>query len=76
MQISIEISDSSPISQLTPAYLKNALIAALYHAGKVSSKQACAVLGMSRRQFEELLPEFGFSILRDDANTIQAELNA
>ncbi len=76
MQISLEFPDTSPVSQLTAVYLKQALITALYHTGKLSSKQACVMLGLSRRQFEELLPEFGFSILRDDAATIYAELKA
>ncbi|MCP4698753.1 MAG: hypothetical protein GY862_18165 [Gammaproteobacteria bacterium] len=53
-KISLEFPDTNPLSQLTQVYLKTALIAALYHAGKLSSKQACTVLGISRRQFEKL----------------------
>ena len=49
MQISLEFPDTSPVSQLSPGYLKEALTTALYHAGKLSSQQACVTLGVSRR---------------------------
>ena len=52
------------------------LFATLYHVGKLSEKEACLTLGMSRRAFEELLPQFGFSILVNTPETIDVELNA
>jgi hypothetical protein len=41
-----------------------------------SQQEACAALGLSRREFEELLPKFGFSVLSDTQATIEIELNA
>jgi hypothetical protein len=43
--------------------------------GKLSEKEACIVLGVTRRTFEELLPQFGFSVLADDQDTIDVELH-
>ena len=44
--------------------------------GKLSEKEACDALGMTRRGFEDLLPQFGFSILGDDPENLKIELNA
>lgn len=77
MNISIELPDTTAIVQLNPNYFKEALIATLYHVGKLSEKEACLVLNLDRRTFEEqLLPKFGFSILADDLDNIKIELNA
>ena len=48
----------------------------LYQAGDLSSKEACEALGISRREFEEMLPRFRVSIMPDDDESIAAELNA
>ena len=48
----------------------------LYHVGKLSEKEACVILGITRRRFEELLPRFGLSILADDQMTIDVELQS
>jgi hypothetical protein len=76
MQLLVEIPDSVNIPRLDPAYLKQALVATLYHVGKLSEREACLILGMTRRDFEELLPKFGFSILGDDQFNLNLELNA
>jgi hypothetical protein len=52
------------------------LIATLYHIGKLSEKEACLSLHKTRRDFEEMLPQFGFSILADNHDNINIELNA
>ncbi len=62
MRISVELPDTAALVQLDQDYLKEALVATLYHLGKLSEKEACSALGISRRAFEELLPRFGFSI--------------
>jgi hypothetical protein len=59
-----------------PRYLKEALVAMLYHTGKLSGRQAREVLGMTRRAFEEMLPRFGFSVLVDSRENQDVELSA
>lgn len=76
MRISVELPDTAALVQLDPDYLKEALVAALYHLGKLSEKEACLALGITRRTFEELLPRFGFSILADTQDNIDVELHA
>jgi hypothetical protein len=76
MNISIELPDKASFRQLGQSYFREALIALLYHTGKLSEQEACLALGLTRRRFEEILPKFGFSILADDPETIQIELTA
>lgn len=51
-------------------------MAALYSNGKLSGHEACQILGMSRRTFEEMLSRYGFSILVDLPENIETELSA
>lgn len=74
MKLSVELPDTASITNLDSVYLKEVLVATLYHLGKLSEKEACVVLGVSRRAFEALLPQFGFSILADDQDTMDVEL--
>ena len=74
MEISLDLPDTAALLQLDQTYLKEALVVTLYHVGKLSEKEACLTLGISRRAFEELLPRFGFSILADTPETINVEL--
>ena len=74
MTVSLELPDS--FASVDPRYLKEALVAMLYHTGKLSERQAREALGMTRRAFEELLPRFGFSILVDSRENLDIELNA
>ena len=74
MEISLDLPDTAALVQPDQTYLKEALVVTLYHVGKLSEKEACLTLGISRRAFEELLPQFGFSILADTPETIDAEL--
>ena len=76
MEISLDLPDTAALLQLDQTYLKEALVVTLYHVGKLSEKEACLTLGISRRAFEELLPRFGFSILADTQETIDVELRA
>ena len=73
MEISLDLPDTAALVDLDQAYLKEALVVTLYHVGKLSEKEACLTLGVSRRAFEELLPQFGFSILADTQETIDVE---
>jgi hypothetical protein len=63
MQVSLELPDV--LVTVDPRELKEALVAMLYHAGKLTERQAREALGMTRRAFEEMLPRFGLSILVD-----------
>ena len=74
MEISLDLPDTAALVDLDQAYLKEALVVTLYHVEKLSEKEACLTLGVSRRAFEELLPQFGFSILADTQETIDVEL--
>ena len=76
MKITIDLPDSENISKIDPLYLKEALAATLYHHGDISEKEACAILGKNRREFEEILPRFGFSVLSDTQENIEVERNA
>ena len=76
MKFSVELPDNAPLRRLDQDYVRTALIATLYHIGKLSEQEACATLGITRRAFEEILPQFGFSILADDQKTLDVELHA
>jgi hypothetical protein len=76
MKLSVDLPDTAALVHLDQRYLTEALVAILYHVGKLSEKEACLTLGLSRRAFEELLPQFGFSVLADTPETIDVELHA
>ena len=76
MKISFKFPDIVSLTQFDQDYLKSVLIATLYHLGRLSEHEACVALGVTRRTFEELLPQFGFSVLADDQATIDVELHA
>lgn len=74
MKISVDLPDTAELVHLGQTYLQEALVATLYHVGKLSEKEACFTLGLSRRAFEELLPQFGFSMLADTPETSDASV--
>jgi hypothetical protein len=76
MRISVDLPDTAALVHIDQTYLKEAMVTTLYHVGKLSEKEACLALGISRRAFEELLPQFGFSILADTSESIDIELHA
>ena len=76
MKISVDLPDTAALVHLDQTYLREILMVTLYHAGNLSEKEACLTLGISRREFEELLPQFGFSILVDTPEAIDVELHA
>ena len=73
MEISLDLPDTAALVDLDQSYLKEALVVTLYNVGKLSEKEACLTLGISRRAFEKLLPQFGFSVLADTPETIDVE---
>lgn len=76
MKISLDLPDTAALVYLDHEYFREVLVAILYHIGKLSEKEACLTLGISRREFGELLPRFGFSILVDTPETMDVELHA
>ncbi|MCX6048950.1 MAG: UPF0175 family protein [Chloroflexi bacterium] len=76
MRVAVDFPETTSVAQLDPAYLKQALVATLYQIGKLSEHEACLTLQITRREFEALLPQFGFSILSDDQANIEIELRA
>ena len=76
MRVSVELPDTAGFAAAEPELLREALVATLYHLGKVSGKEGAEALGLSRRAFEELLPRYGFSSLADDEETLRLELTA
>jgi predicted HTH domain antitoxin len=75
MELTLELPDIKPLSDINNKYVKEMLVANLYHIGRLSEKEAREILGKSRREFEELLPKFGFSILGDTQENIAFEFN-
>jgi predicted HTH domain antitoxin len=71
MQVQLELPDSVNVD---PGYVKEALMAVLYSTGKLSVYQACQILDVSRRTFEEMLPRYGFSALVDSDENLDIEL--
>ncbi|MBS4029330.1 MAG: UPF0175 family protein [Ignavibacteriales bacterium] len=77
MTLTIDLPETIPTSgNFQPLYLKNALIATLYNAGNITEREACTILGTTRREFEDMLPQFGLSVLGDTQEEIGQELHA
>ncbi|EDN66369.1 conserved hypothetical protein [Beggiatoa sp. PS] len=72
MKISVELPDIPGVDQ---RYLKEVLVATLYSTGKLSEKQARQIVGMTRRAFEDMLYRFDFSVLIDNQENLNIELN-
>lgn len=73
MQVQLELPD---LVNVDSNYVKEALMAVLYSTGKLSAHQACQILTVSRRTFEEMLPRYGFSALVDSDENLEIELGA
>ncbi|NER98049.1 MAG: hypothetical protein F6J86_30180 [Symploca sp. SIO1B1] len=73
MKVSLELPDIVDVDQ---RYLMEALVAMLYFRGKLSEHQACQTLNINRRDFEEMLPHYGLSILGDSQENLDIELTA
>ncbi len=76
MEITLDIPASARSRRREERYYREALVAMLYQAGDLSSKEACESLGISRRAFEEMLPRFRVSVMPDDDESIATELRA
>ncbi|OGC01348.1 hypothetical protein A2V82_07360 [candidate division KSB1 bacterium RBG_16_48_16] len=76
MELILELPDIKPLADINGKDLRESLVANLYHIGRLSEKEAREILGKTRREFEEILPRFGFSILDDSQENISIELDA
>lgn len=69
--ISLQLPDNLRIN---PQEIKEALSAVMYYNGTLSMKEACGIIGATRRDFEELiLPKFNLSILGGTQEDIDIE---
>jgi len=73
MKVTINLPDR--FGDIDEAYAREALVATLYSNGKLSGREARQILGMSRRDFEDMLPRYGFSVLVDSEENVQTELD-
>ncbi len=55
-------------------FMRRGMVARLYAQGYLSEMQACRLLKMTRRAFEEMLPEYGFAAMVDANAQIDAEI--
>lgn len=70
MQVQLELPDSVNVDS---DYVKEAVLAVLYSTGKLSAHQACQILAVSRRTFEDRLLRYGFSALVDSGRNLNIE---
>ncbi len=58
-------------------FCQRAVAAALYRKGILTMKEARLLIGKSRREFEEeILPEFGYTPMDGEIETISIETNS
>ena len=73
MKLNLEIETTR--SEVNAQLIKEAAACTLYYKGTLSSKEACDMIGITRYEFEELLPQYGFSILIDNERNVRNELS-
>lgn len=78
--ITIEFPSSarlpSPVLGGDQRYLRYLVAGALYANGTLSGREARQLTGDSRRAFEETMAEYGFPLMPDSPEDLEAELNA
>jgi predicted HTH domain antitoxin len=72
MRVTIDLPDRLDLD-VDEAYAREALVATLYSTGKLTGREAREILGMSRREFENMLPRYGASILVDSDTNVETE---
>ena len=65
MVITLTLPELQAMQPLDEQYLRRGLVAMLYAKGFMSELQACKVLEMTRREFETMLPHYGFAAMAD-----------
>jgi len=76
-QIVITVPENTPIPSgidENQDLIRGAIAVVLYKKGVITMKQARDFMGLTRREFEEKLPEFGFTMMDED--DYQAEIDS
>ena len=63
--ITLNLPELQALQPLDEQYLRCGLVAMLYAKGFISELQACKALDMNRREFEAMLPHYGFAAMAD-----------
>jgi predicted HTH domain antitoxin len=63
-----------PSVHLSESELKMILAAKLFELGELSSGQAAKMVGISRREFLEMVGKYGVSIFQYDADELEEDL--
>ncbi|PSQ72573.1 MAG: hypothetical protein BRD31_00395 [Bacteroidetes bacterium QH_2_64_26] len=72
MKVTIDLPDRLDLD-VDEAHAREALVATLYSTGKLTGREAQEILGMSRRELENMLPRYGASILVDSDTNVETE---
>jgi len=75
-EVSIQVPTEVLAAGMDAEKLQEGMIVLLFQQNKLSEHQACQILGISRRDFEGLLPEYGFALMDGDEQTLEQELHA
>ena len=76
-QLVIELPENASLPERVQQYqalLRNAIAVTLYKLGELSLEEARNLMGLSRREFEEILPEYWVTMM--DERDFAAEQDA
>ena len=75
-EVTIQVPANVIASGMDAEKLQEGMILLLFQQNKLSEQQACQILKLPRREFEALLPTYGFALMDSDALTLEQELYA
>lgn len=73
MQVTLDFPDDIDLDEREA---KHVLVAVLYGRGTLTEKEACDVLGTSRRAFQDLLERYEIPYMTADETSARAEVQA
>lgn len=73
MQVTFEFPDELDLDEREA---RQVFVAALYGQRQLSEKEACDVLDTSRREFQDMLEEYGIPYMTADESSARAEVRA
>lgn len=74
MDIDVKIQGVPYDACIDEQFAKEAIAALAYYLGKLSEQEACSIIGIKRRQFEEtIIPKFGLSMIGGTQEDIDFE---
>ncbi len=72
--LTVDFPETVQQSGIDQNYIKEAVAAVSYYNGTLSEKEACDLIHVSRRTFEEMiLPKFGLSLLGGKNEDVEIE---